>query len=108
MANYLDIEEQKYQEDVRAVKKWWTDSRWRYTKRPFTAEQIVQKRGTIRIDYPSNTQAKKLWKLMEERFAVRLHSPGPVWPFSMLTSVPCRLKPLRPPTVASSPPCSPR
>ena len=68
----LDQEERQYLQDVEAVKKWWTDSRWRYTKRPFTAEQIVQKRGTIKIDYPSNAQAKKLWNLMEERFAVRL------------------------------------
>jgi isocitrate lyase len=36
-------EEQIYLEEVAAVKKWWTDSRWRYTKRPFTAEQIVAK-----------------------------------------------------------------
>src|ERR1700744_3319956 len=83
----LDQEEQQYLQDVEAVKKWWTDSRWRYTKRPFTAEQIVQKRGTLKIDYPSNAQAKKLWKLMEDRFAVRLHAPGPVYFFTVLTSM---------------------
>lgn len=66
----LEQEEQQYLQDVEAVKTWWTDSRWRYTKRPFTAEQIVQKRGTIKIDYPSNVQSKKLWKLIENRFAV--------------------------------------
>jgi isocitrate lyase len=65
----LDQEEQQYLQDVEAVKQWWTDSRWRYTKRPFTAEQIVQKRGTIKIEYPSNVQAKKLWNLVEGRFA---------------------------------------
>ncbi|RMZ91814.1 hypothetical protein DV736_g940, partial [Chaetothyriales sp. CBS 134916] len=68
---YIDEEEQKYLQDVEAVKKWWTDSRWRYTKRPYTAEQIVQKRGTIKIEYPSNIQAKKLWKMVEERFATK-------------------------------------
>lgn len=67
---YLDEEEQIYLEDVAAVKNWWEDSRWRYTKRPFTAEQIVQKRGNLKIDYPSNAQAKKLWKIIEGRFAV--------------------------------------
>lgn len=66
----FDLEDQKYLEDVNAVKQWWTDSRWRYTKRPFTAEQIVAKRGTLKIEYPSNTQAKKLWKILEERFNV--------------------------------------
>jgi len=69
-----DQEEQQYLQEVEAVKKWWTDSRWRYTKRPFTAEQIVQKRGTINIQYPSNAQAKKLWKLVEDRFATKTAS----------------------------------
>ena len=67
----LDQEEKRYLEEVVTVKKWWKDSRWRYTKRPFTAEQVVQKRGNLKIEYPSNVQAKKLWKIVEGRFAVR-------------------------------------
>lgn len=70
----VEQEEQQYLQEVEAVKQWWTDSRWRYTKRPFTAEQIVQKRGTLKIDYPSNVLSKKLWKLVENRFAV-CHGP---------------------------------
>lgn len=70
MATNFELEDQKYLEDVNAVKQWWTDSRWRYTKRPFTPEQIVAKRGTLKIEYPSNTQAKKLWGILEERFNV--------------------------------------
>jgi isocitrate lyase len=66
----LDAEEQQFQAEVAAVKKWWSDSRWRYTKRPFTAEQIVSKRGTIKIEYPGNQQSKKLWKTLEGRFEV--------------------------------------
>ena len=65
-----DDEDQRYQADVEVVKQWWTDSRWRYTKRPFTAEQIVAKRGNIKIEYPSNVQSKKLWRIMEGRFQV--------------------------------------
>jgi isocitrate lyase len=65
-----NLEEQLFLDEVAAVKKWWTDSRWRYTKRAFTAEQIVAKRGNLKIEYPSNTQAKKLWKILEGRFAV--------------------------------------
>lgn len=66
----LDQEEQQYLQEVEAVKQWWRDSRWRHTKRPFTAEQIVQKRGTLKIEYPSNSQAKKLWGIIEHRWAV--------------------------------------
>ena len=69
-AAYVDKEEQQFQAEVAEVKKWWSDSRWRYTKRPFTAEQIVSKRGTIKVDYPSNQQSKKLWNILEGRFKV--------------------------------------
>jgi len=71
MPTELDREEQLYQDDVKAVKQWWTDSRWRFTKRPFTAEQIVAKRGNLKVQYPSNVQSKKLWKIVEGRFKVR-------------------------------------
>lgn len=67
-----DQEEQAYRADVAAVKEWWTDFRWRYTKRPYTAEQIVAKRGNMKIEYPSNVQSKKLWSILEKRFQVRL------------------------------------
>lgn len=73
MANFSvdpNTEEQNYLAEVADVKKWWSDSRWRYTKRPFTAEQIVAKRGNLKIEYPSNTQSKKLWKILEGRFKV--------------------------------------
>lgn len=68
----IDHEDQLYQAEVNAVKKWWTDPRWRYTKRPFTAEQIVAKRGNLKIEYPSNTMSKKMWAIMEARFKVNL------------------------------------
>ncbi|KAE8454016.1 isocitrate lyase 1 [Mollisiaceae sp. DMI_Dod_QoI] len=61
-------EEQQFLDEVAAVKQWWADERWRYTKRPFTAEQIVAKRGNLKIEYPSNVQSKKLWKILEGRF----------------------------------------
>jgi isocitrate lyase len=67
----FDLEEQEYWQDVKAVKEWWRDLRWRHTKRPFTAEQIVAKRGNLKIDYPSNVQSKKLWKILEDNFKVK-------------------------------------
>lgn len=73
MDNYAvdpEQEEKIFLDEVAAVKQWWTDSRWRQTKRPFTAEQIVAKRGNLKIEYPSNTQSKKLWKILDARFKV--------------------------------------
>ena len=71
----LDEEDQRYESDVETVKQWWTDSRWRHTKRPFTAEQIVAKRGSIKVEYPSNKQSKKLWQIIEGRYHVSLKLP---------------------------------
>jgi isocitrate lyase len=65
-----DIEDDLFAQEVQQVKDWWSQPRWRQTKRPFTAEQIVSKRGHLKIEYPSNAQAKKLWDILEKRFAV--------------------------------------
>ena len=64
-------EDELFAQEVAEVKKWWSDSRWKHTKRPFTAEQIVSKRGNLKIEYASNAQSKKLWRILEERFAKR-------------------------------------
>lgn len=73
----LDAEEQQFQAEVKAVKQWWSDSRWRHTKRPFTAEQIVAKRGSIKPQYPNNEISKKLWTIVEDRFKVSLRFSSP-------------------------------
>jgi len=67
----MDAEEQRYQQEVNDIKQWWSDSRWRYTKRPYTADQIAQKRGNILIEHPQNKMSKKLWNIVEQRFKVR-------------------------------------
>lgn len=66
----LEQEDQQYLDDVKAVKQWWSEPRWRFTKRPFTAEDIVAKRGNIKIQYPSNDMSKKAWKIMEKGWNV--------------------------------------
>lgn len=65
-----DVEDRAFQAEVEQVKQWWSDPRWRYTKRPFTAEQIVSKRGSLKVEYPGNAQSKKLWGILEKRFQV--------------------------------------
>lgn len=84
-----NIEDDVFAQEVEAVKKWWSDSRWRYTKRPFTAEQIVSKRGHLQVEYPSNAQSKKLWKILEGRFQVcKLYYKKAV--LNILTNLPRR------------------
>jgi len=65
-----NVEDDLFASEVEAVKKWWSEPRWKHTKRAFTAEQIVSKRGHLKIEYPSNAQSKKLWKILEGRFQV--------------------------------------
>ncbi len=71
----LRKEDAQFKAEVEAVEKWWSESRWRYTTRPFTAEQIVVKRGNLAIEYPSNAQSKKLWNTLEGRFDVCSPTP---------------------------------
>jgi isocitrate lyase len=72
----IDAEDAQFQKEVQEVKQWWTDSRWRFTRRPFSAEDIVSKRGNLKITYPSNSQSKKLWQIVEGRFKVNSVSVG--------------------------------
>lgn len=65
----VDQEILEFQQEVEAVKKWWASDRFKHVKRPYTAEAIVSKRGTLPTEYRSNAQAKKLWKLLQKNKA---------------------------------------
>lgn len=62
----VDAEEREFQQEVAAINEWWTQPRWSKTKRIYTAEEIAKKRGNLKIDYPSNKQAKKLFSVLTE------------------------------------------
>ncbi|GAO52104.1 isocitrate lyase [Saitoella complicata NRRL Y-17804] len=64
----LEQEQRDYDHQVAQVKKWWTEPRWKKTKRPYSAEDVVKQRGTVTITYPANQQAKKLYSLLDKRF----------------------------------------
>ncbi|KAL2758670.1 hypothetical protein ACRALDRAFT_1048393 [Sodiomyces alcalophilus JCM 7366] len=66
-----DREDELFAQEVEQIKQWWKDPRWRYTRRPFNAEQIASKRGNLKIEYPGNAQSKKLWSILESRFKNR-------------------------------------
>ncbi|KAF8526100.1 isocitrate lyase icl [Gautieria morchelliformis] len=61
-------ERQAFEEEVRQVQQWWKSPRFARTKRPYTAADVVSKRGSIPIQYPSDLQGKKLWRLLEQHF----------------------------------------
>ncbi|KAF4589927.1 isocitrate lyase 1 [Pleurotus pulmonarius] len=60
----MSQERSAFQTEVAQVELWWKNPRFARVKRPYTAAQVVSKRGTLPIQYPSNVQAKKLWALL--------------------------------------------
>jgi isocitrate lyase len=64
-AEFVEQEIATFNKDVAEVKAWWATERFRNVKRPYTAESVVSLRGTMKQDYASNQQAKKLWSLLE-------------------------------------------
>ena len=64
-ASFIAAEQQKFEQEIAAVNKWFATERFRYVTRPYTAQDVVSKRGTITESYPSQQQAKKLWDLLQ-------------------------------------------
>ncbi|CAN6665479.1 isocitrate lyase [Trichomonascus vanleenenianus] len=62
----LNKEEQQFQQQVAKLKAWWSEPRWKRTKRVYPAEDIAKKRGTLDIQHPSSVQADKLYQLLQE------------------------------------------
>lgn len=49
------------------IEKWWSQPRWKNTKRIYSAKDIAARRGTFPpVEYPSSVMAKKLYKILEK------------------------------------------
>jgi len=62
-------EEALFDAQVQAVRDWWASPRYKGIKRPYSAEDVVSKRGALQQTYPSSLMARKLFNLFEERAA---------------------------------------
>jgi isocitrate lyase len=62
-------EDALFDEQVQAVNDWWASPRYKGIKRPYSAEDVVSKRGALQQSYPSSLMARKLFNLLEERAA---------------------------------------
>ena len=58
-----------YATEVEGVKRWWAEPRWKGITRPYSAGDVVSKRGTLKQHYPSSQTARKLFELLNERAA---------------------------------------
>ncbi|KAG5355208.1 Isocitrate lyase [Yarrowia sp. E02] len=59
-------EQQRFNNEVQEIKKWWSSPRWKHTKRVYSPEDIASRRGTIKVPQASSQQADKLFKLLQE------------------------------------------
>ncbi|KJA24092.1 hypothetical protein HYPSUDRAFT_184406 [Hypholoma sublateritium FD-334 SS-4] len=59
-------ERARFAQEVAEVERWWKNPRFARVVRPYTAADVVSKRGTLPIQYPANDLGKKLWVTLSE------------------------------------------
>ena len=62
-----EAEDALYESQIKEVEAWWASPRYQGIKRPYSAADVVSKRGTQKISYPSSVMATKLFDLIKER-----------------------------------------
>ena len=80
-----EAEDALFDRQVTDVKAWWNSSRYEGIKRPYSAEDVVSKRGTLQQVYPSSIMARKLFNLLKERASSGepVHTMGAIDPIQM-------------------------
>lgn len=63
-------EEALFTQEVEDVQRWWASPRYEGIRRPYSAEDVVSKRGTLQQIYPSSLMARKLFNLLKEKSAL--------------------------------------
>ncbi|KAI5558233.1 hypothetical protein POPTR_017G036900v4 [Populus trichocarpa] len=58
-------EEGRFEAEVAEVQAWWNSERFKLTRRPYTARDVVALRGNLKQGYGSNEMAKKLWRTLK-------------------------------------------
>lgn len=83
-------EDALFDQQVQDVKAWWASDRYKDIKRPYSAEDVVSKRGTMQQSYPSSITARKLWNLIQERGSQGqpIHVMGTIDPVQMTQQAP--------------------
>ncbi|XP_059449169.1 isocitrate lyase [Corylus avellana] len=58
-------EEGRFEAEVAEVQASWNSERFKLTRRPYSARDVVALRGTLKQGYGSNEMAKKLWRTLK-------------------------------------------
>lgn len=62
-------EDALYESQIKEVQEWWASPRYEGIRRPYSAADVVSKRGSQLQSYPSSVMARKLFNLIKEREA---------------------------------------
>ena len=83
-------EDALYEQQIKDVEAWWASPRFEGIKRPYTAADVVSKRGSQLQSYPSSLMARKLFNLVKERLAKGepIHTMGAIDPVQMTQQAP--------------------
>ena len=60
-------EDDEFASQVERLKQWWSSPRFAGLKRPYSAEDVASKKGSLQQTYPSSIMAQKLFKVLEEK-----------------------------------------
>lgn len=63
----MSSEQALFDAEVKATAEFQKQPRFARTVRPYPTSEVVNKRGTLTVQYPSDIQAKKLWKILEAK-----------------------------------------
>ncbi|KAE8351371.1 isocitrate lyase [Aspergillus coremiiformis] len=83
-------EDALYEQQVKDVEAWWKTPRFEGIKRPYSAADVVNKRGSLQQTYPSSLMARKLFDLLNARAAEGkpVHTMGAIDPVQMTQQAP--------------------
>ncbi|KAI0475747.1 isocitrate lyase [Xylariaceae sp. FL0804] len=83
-------EDELYEQQLRDVEAWWATPRFAGIRRPYTAADVVSKRGSQMQSYPSSVMARKLFNLIREKEAAGepIHTLGAIDPVQMTQQAP--------------------
>lgn len=85
-----EAEDALYEQQIKEVEEWWASERFAGIKRPYSAADVVSKRGSQLQSYPSSVMARKLFNLLKEREAAGMpvHTMGAIDPVQMTQQAP--------------------
>ncbi|KAL4805868.1 mitochondrial Methylisocitrate lyase [Aspergillus unguis] len=85
-----EAEDALFEQQIKDVEAWWKSPRFEGIKRPYSAADVVSKRGSLQQSYPSSLMARKLFNLLNERAAEGkpVHTMGAIDPVQMTQQAP--------------------